>query len=107
MVDSSNGAEIAGQTTLSSPVIGGRGPCVIVDIAGDRAGHLECATGDLAATAQATRRLNESARAIADKAAPAGDVARGVANTAATRLRQQSHEGQGVPFPANPLGRRP
>ncbi|WP_172705063.1 hypothetical protein [Sphingomonas sp. LH128] len=73
-----------------------QGPCVIVDIAGDRAGHLDCATQRLTVAA---RIAQEQTRAGIDAPVPkAGspDAQLGVANQTATRLRMGSAFGNSV-----------
>lgn len=91
----------------ASRTIGGKAsqvPCVIVEIAGERSGHLDCAT----------RRLQEAAR-IAQGEARAGidapipqtgspDVQLGIANQTATRLRMGSALGRSV-HPERPASR--
>ncbi len=80
-------------------MIGGKapqGPCVIVEIAGTRAGHLDCATQKLT---EAARSAQTQARAGYDVPVPqAGspDVQLGVANQTATRLRMGSAFGNSV-----------
>lgn len=89
--------EPAAQAT--SRTIGGdapNGPCVIVDIAGERAGHLDCATQALT---EAARIAQSQARAGIDATVPqAGspDAQLGVANQTATRLRMGSAFGNSV-----------
>lgn len=81
-------------------------PCVIVDIAGDRAGHLDCATQRLA---EAARIAQEQTRAGIDAPVPrAGspDPQLGVVNQAATRLRMGSGFGNSV-HPERPASRPP
>lgn len=73
-----------------------KSPCVIVDIAGDRAGHLDCATQALT---EAARIAQSEARAGIDAPVPkAGspDAQLGVANQTATRLRMGSAFGNSV-----------
>ncbi|MGB3929613.1 MAG: hypothetical protein WBL20_11680 [Sphingobium sp.] len=83
----------------SPRMIGGaapKGPCVIVDIAGDRAGHLDCATQALT---EAARIAQEQTRAGIDAPVPrAGspDAQLGVANQTAIRLRMGSGFGHSV-----------
>lgn len=102
-------AEVTAERPRVETRIGGearQGPCVIVDIAGDRAGHLDCAT----------RRLTDAAR-IAQSEARAGidapvvgagsaDIHTGVANQSATRLRMGSALGTSV-HPERPASRPP
>jgi len=87
------------------------GPCVIVDISGDRAGHLDCATQKLT---EAARIAQEQTRAGIDAPVPkAGspDTQIGVAHQAATRLRMGSGFGNSVhserPTTRPPRGPRP
>lgn len=95
--------------------IGGRepGPCVVVDIAGHRAGHLDCATQVLEEAARIARRDAEAARDISVAQAGSPDVQVGVASRSATRLRLRENFGVSVRPPAhtpvttNPMGRRP
>lgn len=79
--------------------IGGKpapGPCVIVDIAGDRAGHLDCATDRLQEAAR-TAQARSNAGIDADVAAAGSpDVRVGVAHQAATRLRMGDGFGRSV-----------
>ncbi|WP_341021107.1 hypothetical protein [Brevundimonas diminuta] len=89
--------------------IGGKapdGPCVIVDIAGERAGHLDCATRalqDAARTAQSEARAGIDAPLIG---AGSPDVQTGVAHEAATRLRMGNALGRSV-HPERPASRPP
>jgi hypothetical protein len=82
-----------------SRTIGGKspeGPCVIVEIAGERSGHLDCATQRLQ---EAARRAQDRARSAFDLPVPqAGspDVQLGVANQTATRLRMGNALGRSV-----------
>lgn len=95
--------------------IGGRhaGPCVMVDIAGHRAGHLDCATQALEEAARIARRDAEAARDISVAQAGSPDVQVGVASRSATRLRLRENFGVSVrppvhaPVHTNPMGRRP
>lgn len=93
--------------------IGGRpsasGPCVTVDIAGHRAGYLECSTlqlQDAARAAQAEARAGIDAP-VAGAGSP--DVRIGVANETATRLRMGDAFGRSVhsqrPGPPAPMPR--
>lgn len=101
-------APLADQTDRpQAPASTGETPCVMVDIAGERAGELECANGELTDTSARAKAASEQARARVAEALKRSDVARGVANTAATRLRTESHAGRGVAVPANTMGRRP
>ncbi|MFC4253989.1 hypothetical protein GRI97_01060 [Altererythrobacter xixiisoli] len=73
-----------------------QGPCVIVDIAGEQAGHLDCATRRLA---QAARIAQDQARAGIDapvSQAGSPDTRIGIANQSATRLRMGSGFGTSV-----------
>jgi len=93
----------------ASRTIGGNaptGPCVIVDIAGDRAGHLDCATQrlqDAARTAQSEARAAIDAPVIG---AGSPDVQTGVAHEGATRLRMGNALGRSV-YPERPASRPP
>lgn len=85
-------------TSAPSTRIGGPapGPCVIVDIAGHRAGHLDCATDRLQAaadTAQAQTRAGIDTPVIG---AGSPDIQTGVANQSATRLRMGNALGNSV-----------
>lgn len=89
--------------------IGGKpadAPCVIVDIAGHRAGHLDCASQRLQ---EAANIAQGQARAGIDAPVPkAGspDVQLGVANQTATRLRMGNALGRSV-HPERPASRPP
>ena len=93
----------------ASRTIGGKpgdGPCVVVDIAGIRAGHLDCATRALqsaADTAQAQARAGIDAP-VPQAGSP--DVQLGVANQTATRLRMGNALGRSV-HPERPATRPP
>jgi hypothetical protein len=81
-------------------------PCVQVDVAGHRAGHLECATQALT---EAARVAQSEARAGIDAPVPrAGspDAQLGVANQTATRLRMGNALGRSV-NPERPASRPP
>lgn len=100
----------------ASRTIGGAPPepCVVVDIAGHRAGHLDCATQALTEAARDARRQADAARDIEVSGAGSPDVQVGVASRAGTRLRLGPAFGTGVtrpaaPPPVNPnaFGRRP
>ena len=81
-------------------------PCVEVDIAGHKAGHLDCATRRLE---DAARVAQEQTRAGIDAPVPkAGspDVQVGVANQTATRLRMGNALGRSV-HPERPVTRPP
>ncbi|MEA3390692.1 MAG: hypothetical protein U9R64_15650 [Pseudomonadota bacterium] len=85
-----------------------------MDIAGHRAGHLDCATQRLrAATAEAQARA-PNAESFDVPGAGSADVVTGVANQTATRQRMGNTFGVGVrpqrpptPVYAPPTGRRP
>lgn len=95
------GSAAHGQTGAAPPGI----PCVTVDIAGDRTGHLDCAT----------RRLNEAARRAQNQAragidlpvtrAGSPDVQTGVAHQGAARLRMGNALGRSV-TPERPVAPR-
>jgi len=76
------------------------GPCVVVDIAGRRAGHLECASGALEEAARIARRKAEAAREISIPEAGSPDVQVGVASRSATRLRLRENFGVSIRPPA-------
>lgn len=79
-------------------------PCVVVEIAGARAGHLDCATRRLEAAA---RMAQERARAdLPVPQAGSPDVQVGGANRTATRLRMGNALGRSV-HPERPLSRPP
>lgn len=93
--------------TEAAPTIGGKapdGPCVIVEIAGTRSGHLDCATRRLQ---EAARRAQGEARSGFDLPIPqagSADVQLGVANETATHLRMGSALGRSV-HPERPASR--
>lgn len=98
--------------------IGGKppatGPCVVVDIQGHRAGHLDCATQALQDAADVARRDADAARDVSVAGAGSPDVEVGVASRAGTRLRLRENFGKSVRPPAvptpvytNPMGRTP
>lgn len=71
-------------------------PCVVVEVGGYKAGHLDCATQALeeaARTAQAQARASLDASVIS---ATSPDVRTGVANQTATRLRMGNSFGRSV-----------
>ena len=72
------------------------GPCVIVDIGGTRAGHLECATDRLQAAARAAQARSNAGIDADVAAAGSPDVQVGVAHRAATRLRMGDALGRSV-----------
>lgn len=82
----------------SAPRIGGPapGPCVTVDIAGHRAGHLECATDRLQAAADTAQAQTRSAIDTPVVGAGSPDIQTGVANQTATRLRMGNALGRSV-----------
>jgi hypothetical protein len=99
----------------SARTIGGSGPapCVQVDIAGHRAGHLDCATQALEDSARAAHREAEATRNISVAGAGSPDVEVGVASRAGTRLRLRQNFGVAIRPPAapppvfnNPMGPR-
>lgn len=85
-------------TTAQSGRIGGPapGPCVTVDIAGHRAGHLECATDRLQAAADTAQAQTRSAIDTPVIGAGSPDVQTGVANQTATRQRMGNTFGTSV-----------
>lgn len=72
------------------------GPCVTVDIAGHRAGHLECATDRLQAAADTAQAQTRSAIETPVIGAGSPDVQTGVANQTATRQRMGNTFGTSV-----------
>lgn len=102
---------------VQPPVVGGAPagapPCVAVDIAGHRAGHLDCASQRLEAAA---RIAQSQARAVIDTpviGAGSPDIRTGVASQSATRQRLGTNYGVSVrpqrparPAFSNPLGPR-
>lgn len=80
----------------------GPGPCVQVDIAGHRAGHLECASQELEAAARVARREADAVRNISVPEAGSPDVQVGVASRAGARLRLRENFGKSVRPPAVP-----
>jgi hypothetical protein len=90
--------------SAASHTIGGPppGPCVQVDIAGHRAGHLECASQELEEAARLARREADAARNISVPEAGSPDVQVGVASRAGTRLRLRENFGVSIRPPAAP-----
>lgn len=97
-------ASLAGDAALArSPQdaetgrIGGKpAPCVVVDVAGERVGHLDCASQKLE---QAARIAQAQTRGAIDTPVPratSADVVTGVANQAATRQRMGNAFGVSV-----------
>lgn len=77
------------------------GPCVQVDIAGHRSGHLNCATGRLQAAANSAQT---QARAGIDApviGAGSPDIQTGIAHEGATRLRMGNALGRSI-YPERP-----
>lgn len=97
-------APASGPPTSPSRTIAGSGPspCVRVDIAGHRAGHLECASRELEAAARVARRDSDAARNIPLPEAGSPDVQLGIASRAGTRLRLRGNFGKSVRPPAAP-----
>lgn len=93
------------QETEPSVRIGGSppAPCVEVDIAGHRAGYLDCATRALTEAAQDARRQAETAHDVSVARAGSPDVQVGVASRAGTRLRLRENFGVSVRPPAIPV----
>ncbi|SNT29587.1 hypothetical protein [Sphingopyxis indica] len=85
-------------TSAPATRIGGPppGPCVTVDIAGHRAGHLECATDRLQAAAETAQAQTRSAIETPVIGAGSPDIQTGVANQTATRLRMGNTLGHSV-----------
>lgn len=81
------------QTRIGGPA---PGPCVTVDIAGHRAGHLECATDRLQAAADTAQAQSRSAIETPVIGAGSPDVQTGVANQTATRQRMGNTFGTSV-----------
>lgn len=81
-----------------TPRIGGPapGPCVVVDIAGHRAGHLDCATDRLQAAADSAQAQTRAAIDTPVIGAGSPDIQTGVANQTATRLRMGNALGNSV-----------
>lgn len=84
--------------------IGGSGPapCVQVDIAGHRAGHLDCATQALGDAAETAQRQAQAARDVSVAGAGSPDVEVGVASRAGTRLRLRENFGVSIRPPQTP-----
>lgn len=87
-------------------------PCVAVDVAGHRVGHLECAARRLE---QAVRAARDQAEAVRDTTVPAAgspDVQIGVSSLSGSRLRMGSALGRSVrperpvAIPVARIGRR-
>jgi hypothetical protein len=77
-------------------------PCVVVDIAGHRAGHLDCATQRLTEAARDAQRQAETARDVQVSGAGSPDVEVGVASRSGTRLRLGPAFGTSVRRPVAP-----
>ena len=71
-------------------------PCVIVDIAGHRAGHLDCASQRLEEAARSAQAQARSAIDTPVLSATSSDVRTGVANQTATRQRMGNTFGSSV-----------
>ncbi|MCG2842566.1 hypothetical protein L6Q21_16445 [Sandaracinobacter sp. RS1-74] len=89
-------------------------PCVVVDIAGERAGHLDCATQALTEAARIAQREAQASRDVSVAQAGSPDLEVGVASRSGTRLRLRENFGVSIRPPAvsapvstNPMGRRP
>jgi hypothetical protein len=92
-------AALAGAASAQPPTpprIGGAapGPCVTVEIAGDRAGHLDCASERLQEAARTAQAQARTQIGVPDATSP--DVATGVASQTATRQRMGSAFGVSV-----------
>ncbi|MDQ8757556.1 hypothetical protein RCO27_15105 [Sphingosinicella sp. LHD-64] len=97
-------------------MIGGNdppGPCVMVDIAGYRAGHLECASRSLEYAARVAQSQARAAIETPVIGAGSPDIRTGVASQAATRQRLGTNYGVAVrpqrPAPpawSSPMGPR-
>lgn len=106
-------------TAASTGTIGGSPPvaaemCVEVDIAGYKAGHLDCATRRLRAATREAQERAPNAESFDVPGARSADVVTGVANQTATRQRMGNQFGVGVrpqrpppPVFAPPIGRKP
>lgn len=88
--------------------------CVEVDIAGYRAGTIDCAAARLDAVAKAAQERAAAALNLTIADATSADVVTGVANRTATRQRMGDQFGVGVrpqrpalPVFAAPIGRKP
>lgn len=81
-------------------------PCVIVDIAGTRAGHLDCATDRLQEAARAAQAESRAGLEAPTPGAGSPDVQVGVAHETATRLRMGDALGRSV-HPERPNSRPP
>lgn len=81
-------------------------PCVIVDVQGTRAGHLDCATGRLQEAARAAQAESRAGLDVRVPSATSADVETGVAHQATTRLRMGSGLGNSV-HPERPATRPP
>ena len=77
-------------------------PCVVVDIAGHRAGYLDCASAALSEAARIARLEAQALRDISVVQAGSPDVQVGVASRSATRLRLRENFGVSVRPPAMP-----
>lgn len=85
--------EAGAETRIGGPP---PGPCVVVDIAGHRAGHLDCATDRLQAAADTAQAQARSAIETPVIGAGSPDHQTGVANQTATRLRMGNALGNSV-----------
>lgn len=103
----------------TAETIGGAPPvaidaCVEVDIAGYKAGHLDCATLRLREAMRAAQTRVANAPSLAVPSADSADVVTGVANQTATRHRMGGTFGTAVrpqrppaPIYTSVIGRRP
>ena len=87
--------------TAPAGTIGGPPPvaaemCVEVDIAGYKAGHLDCATQRLRAATREAQERAPNAESFDVPSARSADVVTGVANQTATRQRMGNQFGVGV-----------
>ncbi|WP_230186263.1 hypothetical protein [Sphingobium sp. CECT 9361] len=92
-------------TVEPSPRIGDTRPaqvCVIVDIAGHKAGHIDCATQALQAAARTAQAQARSGLDVPVVDARSADVRTGVASQSATRQRLGSTFGVSV-HPQRPV----
>ncbi|NLS28479.1 hypothetical protein S2M10_34890 [Sphingomonas sp. S2M10] len=89
----------AGQAQQAGGRIGGTpppAPCVVVDIAGTRVGHLDCATQALEAAARAAQARARQAIVTPVLDAGSPDVRTGIASQSATRQRMGNAFGVSV-----------
>lgn len=101
------------RTIGSKPAFPVGGPCVRVDIAGDKAGYLDCSAQELGAAVKSAQRRAQTTANLAASDARSADVVTGVANQTATRQRMGNTFGvsarpqRAVSVPISPRGLRP